>query len=308
MTENNGEVSNKKLKQILGEKTRNLRELEKNGKNSEYIMELSDIALIQLELGQFLKAEKNYMTCLNHFEKQKDRLGQAAVYGVLGTLFFKKHEYLKSNEYYEIAYKIYRDLMQIQEQITCLIGIGNSFIELNNLDEASDVFFKCSAICADNNDIYSLLDCLGRLIYINEKKEEWDIVFELYKKVLKSFKELKDSKGMINSYFNLGILQKKNNKLGESLRYFKKGTNVAIDSNLAELIIKGLGYIGEIYFYLGDTNEAKNQFIRALYIANNIKADNAKLQLQILLQTLGLQENHIRDELQKYEKSRKNIN
>lgn len=302
--ENNSQSSTKRLKQILEEKMRNLKKLEEIGKNSEYIMELSDISLIQLELGQFLESEKNYMTCLKHFTKQKDRLGQAAVYGVLGTLFFKKREYQKSIEYYEKAYNIYRDLIQIQEQISCLKGIGNSLIELNKLDEASDVFFKCSAICSDNNDIYSLLDCLGNLIYINEKNAEWDIVFELYKKTLKSFKELKDSKGISNSYFNLGILQKKNNNLGESLRYFKKGTNVAIDSNLVELIIKGLGYIGEIYFYLGEFVEAKNQYIRALYIANNLKAENAKIQLRVLLQSLGLQDKHIQDELQKYEESR----
>ncbi|MCK4380574.1 MAG: tetratricopeptide repeat protein, partial [Candidatus Lokiarchaeota archaeon] len=151
-------------------------------------------------------------------------------------------------------------------------------------------------------DIYNLLDCLERLIYIHEINKKWDVVFELYKKTLKAFKEINDYKGIITSYFNLGILQKKNNDLEEALIYFKKGTNVAIDVNYAELIIRGLGYVGETLFYIGKIKEAKNQFIRALHIAQDVNAKNAIIQIQILLQSLGLQDKNIIKELKEYEK------
>lgn len=305
MTKNEAELNKEELKRLLIKKQENLEDLEKIGKNSNYLKELSDIALIQLQLEQYNDSEKNYLICLKHFEKQKDRLGQASVYGILGTLFYKKSEYAKSIEYYEKAYKMYEDLVQNQEKITCLKGIGNCLIKLNKLDEACDIFLDCSAICSDNNDIYNLLDCLGNLIYICEENEKWDMVFELYKKTLKAFKEINDFKGMVTSYYNLGILERKNNNMGESLRYFKKGTNIAIDSNHAELIIKGLGYIGETLFYLGEIKGAKNQFIKALHLANKINAENAKLQLRILLQSLGLQDKQIIDELRMYKESMK---
>ena len=180
--------------------------------------------------------------------------------------------------------------------------IGNCYVNLNLFDRACDIFLDCSAICSDNNDLYNLLDCLERLIYIHEINKKWDVVFELYKKTLKAFKEINDYKGIITSYFNLGILQKKNNDLEEALRYFKKGTNVAIDVNYAELIIRGLGYIGETLFYIGKIKEAKNQFIRALHIAQDINAKNAIIQIRILLQSLGLQDKNIIKELKEYEK------
>jgi len=304
MTKNEAEFTKEELQRLLNKKQENLEDLEKIGKNSNYIKELSDIALIQLQLEQYYDSEKNYLICLKHFEKQKDRLGQASVYGILGTLFYKKREYTKSIEYYEKAYKIYEDLVQNQEKITCLKGIGNCLIKLNKLDEACDTFLDCSAICSDNNDIYNLLDCLGNLISIYEKNEKWDMVFELYKKTLKAFKEINDFKGTITSYYNLGILEKKNiNNMGKALQYFKKGTNVAIDSNYAELIIKGLGYVGETLFYLGEIKGAKNQFIKALHLANKINAENAKLQVRILLQSLGLQDKQIIDELRMYKES-----
>ena len=305
MTEKENELHILKLEQLLKEKIVNLNELELVGKDSTYIKELSDISLIQLELELFSDAEKNLLICLKHFEKLKDRLGIAAVYGILGILFFKKGEFLTSLDYYEKAYQIYKELMQIQEQITSLKGIGNNLIKLNRLDEACDNLFECSSVCSDNNDIYNLLDCLGNLIYIHETQEKWEIVFELYKKTLKAFKELRDFKGMCTSYFNLGILQKKKNNVEEALRYFKKGTNIAIESNYAELIIKGLGYVGEAFFYLGEDREAKNQFIKALHIANEIKAENAKIQLKILLQSLGLKEAQIIDELRRYKETRR---
>ena len=304
MTENKSELTEEELNQILNEKVENLTVLEQIGKNSHYIKELSDVALIQLQLKKYEESENNYLICLDHFKKQKDRLGQAAVYGVLGILNFEKGNYHKSIEFYEEAFNIYKELSQIEEQITCLKGMGNNYIKLNKFDDACDVFLDCSAICSDNNDMYSFLDCLGSLIYIHEHTEQWDIVFDLYKKTLKAFKELNDNKGIITSYFNLGILQKKTNNLEEALRYFKKGTNTSIDSNYAELIIKGLSYIGETLFYLGEKKEAKDQFIKALHLAKKIKAENAEIQLRVLLQSLGLQDKHILEELRSYEENK----
>ncbi|MHA1885169.1 MAG: hypothetical protein ACXAAI_00030 [Promethearchaeota archaeon] len=305
MTEKEDNLHLKELEQLLKERLVILNELDLVGKDSNYIKELSDISLIQLELELFSDSEQNLLICLKHFEKQKDRLGIAAVYGILGTLFFKKGEFLTSLDYYEKAYAIYKELMQIQEQITSLKGIGTNLIKLSKLDDACDKFLECGSICSDNNDIYNLLDCLGNLIFIHEIQEKWDIVFDLYKKSLRAFKELRDFKGMCTSYFNLGILQKKNNNIEEALRYFKKGTNIAIESNYAELIIKGLGYVGEAFLYLGEDREAKNQFIKALHIANEIEAENAKIQLKILLQSLGLKEPQIIDELRRYKERKK---
>ena len=132
MTENEIEPKREELQQLLNKKLERLKELGEIGKDSNYITELSDIALIQLQLENFGESEKNYLICLKHFEKQKDRLGQAAVYGVLGTLYFKKNDYKNSIESYEKAYNIYSELKQVQEQITCLVGIGNNFVKLNN--------------------------------------------------------------------------------------------------------------------------------------------------------------------------------
>ncbi len=305
MSENNSKSEKEELMKLLKDKLNILSELEKVSKNSNYIQELSNVALIQLQLDQFEKSKENYLICLDHFKKQKDKLGQAAVFGVLGTLYYKKGDYQKAIEFYEKAYNIYKILRQLQEQITSLKGIGNSYIKLNNFDDACDVFLECSAICSDNNDIYNLLDCLGSLIYLHEKTQNWDVIFELYKKTLKAFKEINDSKGIITAYFNLGILQKRNNNLEEALRYFKKGTNEAIDANYAELIIKGLGYVGETLFYIGKVKEAKNQFIKALDIAENINAKNAILQIRVLLQSLGLQDKNITEELKGIKKNQK---
>jgi len=294
---NEESLSKGKIKDLIKEKQEILKELENFGKNSDYIKELSDLAFLQLEIELFEESEKNFQVCLKHFKKQLDRLGQASVYGVLGILFFKRGNYEKSISHYERAYDIYKELNQIQEEITSLKGIGNSLFKLNNLDDACDKFLECSAICSDNNDIHNLLDCLGSLIQIHEKQEKFDVVFELYKKSLHAFKELNDAQGIIISYFNLGILENKSKEVEEALRYFKKGTNVAIDSNFTELILKGLSYIGENLFYQGKIKESKNEFIKALDLAKKVKAKNAILQLKILLNSIGLSEKDIEREL-----------
>ncbi|MFX1583180.1 MAG: tetratricopeptide repeat protein [Promethearchaeota archaeon] len=292
-----GELDRNEIKQLIKEIKEKLEVLKKFGKDSNYIKELSNLALLEIEIEDYLEAEKNILVCLNHFKIQRDRLGQAAVFGVLGVLNFKKKKYEKSIEYYNEALKIYKELNQIQEEITCLKGIGSNYIKLNKNEEASDLFLDCCALCSDNDDIYNLLDCLGNLIYIYEKEENWDVLKELYQKSLESFKQLKDNKGIIVSSFNLGILQKKEKKFNEALNYFKKGLTLAYESNYPELIIKGLSYIGEIFFLLGQIGKAKDQFIRALLLAKEVKAKNAIIQLKILLKSLGLNDKDIEEEL-----------
>ena len=294
------------IRKLISEKLENLKELELVAKGSEYIKELSNLAFLQLEIGDYEDAEKNFQICLKHFKKQLDRLGQAAVYGVLGTLYFKENKFDESILNFSSAYEIYKELNQFQEQITCLKGIGNSLIKLNHLDDACDKFLDCSAICSDNNDMYNLLDCIANLIFIHETQEKWDIVFELYKKSLEAFEKIKDVKGIIVSYFNMGILKKKSNKLDDALNYFKQGTNRAIDSNYTELILKGLSYVAENLFYMGKLKEAKNEYIKALNLAEKINAKNSIIQLRVLLKSLGLSENDIQNELKLYNESKKN--
>ena len=306
LNRNDNELSEQDIKNLIKEKQENLKEIEVHqGKNTAYIHELGEIAFLQLELDQYLDAKANYLTCLDFFKKQHDRLGQAAAHGVLGTLFFKKGDYKSSIKHYKDALGIYEELHQVQEVITCLKGMGNAYLKLEKYDEACDEFLNCSAVCSDNKDIYNLLDCLGNLVLIHEMQEKWDVVFELYKKSLKTFKEINDIKGIIISYFNLGILLKETQK-NDALRYFKKGTNLAIDSNYSELIIKGLSYIGETYYYLGQIKDAKIEYIKALYLAKRVGAKNAITQIIILLKSFGLSEHDINNELDLYKKTRDN--
>ncbi|MHA1292232.1 MAG: tetratricopeptide repeat protein [Promethearchaeota archaeon] len=309
MAEQDEGITRAELEQLIKKKKEKIEEFGKiSGKNSEYIRELGDLALLQLTGEYYEEAKNNFFICLKHFKRQRDRLGQAAMQGLLGTLYFKRGNYNESIERYKKAARVYKELVQHQELIMCLKGIGNSFIKLNKLDDACDIFLECSSICSDNNDIYGLLECLGNLVLIYESNEKWEIVLELYKKTLKIFKKLNDNKGIIVSYFNLGILEKKQNNYDKALIYFKKGTNQAIDSNYAEFIIKGLGYVGETLFYLGRLKDAKNEYIKALHIAKNIKAKNAIFQIITLLKSLGLSDQNIEEDLRQYKEKRKQIN
>jgi two-component system, sensor histidine kinase PdtaS len=284
---------------LIEQSKERLEDLEKIGKNSEYIKELSNLALLQIENDEFEASKDNLLICLKHFKKQHDRLGKAAVYGVLGTLYFKRELYEESIKNYEYAKEIYTELNQTGELITCLKGMGNSLIKLNRLEEASDTFFKCTAICSDHNDLYNFLDCIGNLITIYEALDDWDVVYQLYQKSLEAFTKLKDYKGMIVTNFNLGIIKKNNGEYDDALNYFKSGTNMAIDSNFAEFIVKGLSYVAESLFYQGKMNESKKQYLRALKVARKVKMDNAIIQLRLLLNSFGLNENDIEKELER---------
>ncbi|TFF98979.1 MAG: tetratricopeptide repeat protein [Promethearchaeota archaeon] len=291
------EYSREEIEEIINQKKTYLEELEE--KDQEYIKLLSDIALLQIELGKYKSSEENLVICLKYFKKHKDRIGEASVLGILGTLYFKKKEYDESINHYREAYEIYKELKQIDEAITCLKGIGSSYFKLNKLEKASEVFFDCCDLCSETDNIYNFLDCLGNLIRIYEHQEKWDIVYELYQKTLKTFQKMNDKRGIITSFFNLGIIKKRLKEFGDALNFFKQGTNAAIDSNYSELILKGLSYIGECHFNLGQQNKAKERFIEGIRLANKMGAENARIQLELLLKTMGLTEKEIKSELKK---------
>jgi tetratricopeptide (TPR) repeat protein len=185
--------------------------------------------------------------------------------------------------------------------------MGNSLIKLKQLDKASDIFLECSAKCSNIDDIYHLLDCLGNLIHIHEIQENWDVVKELYKKTLEAFTEMKDFKGIIVANFNLGILERKENNYQRALRYFDNGTHRARESNYSELIIKGLSYIGEAQFYLGNLNSAKKNYIEALLIAKKVNAKNAIIQIKVILNSFGLNDQQIEKELNEFKKTQNSL-
>ncbi|MBY9006208.1 MAG: tetratricopeptide repeat protein [Candidatus Lokiarchaeota archaeon] len=303
-TENKGNKEN--IEQIIKKKRETLEELNKlKGKNSEFFQVLNELSLILIDIESYEEAEKNFFLCFDFFEKQQDRIGQAAIFGILGTLYLKKKEYQNSIEYFNKANEIYKELNQYPEYITCLKGIGNNYIKLNQLEKSSDVFFNCSTICSDQNDINNFLDCLGNLIFIYETQENWEVVHELYSKTLKTFKKIKDDKGIIMSYFNLGILEKRSGDYLSALDFFRRGEEIAKTSNFSKLKVKGLFYIAECYVYLGKTKDAKEKFIETLYYANKIQAKNIILQIKLLLKSIGFENQQIEEELENYERIKK---
>ncbi|TFF90826.1 MAG: tetratricopeptide repeat protein [Promethearchaeota archaeon] len=299
------ELSKEEIEELIKKKEKVLSQIEKG---DNYIKELSEIALLQIEINEFNKAEDKLDLCLNHFKNLNDKLGIASVYGLMATLNLKKGDYKDSIEFYQKAQDIYNKLSQKAEVIICLKGIGNAKMKMHDLEDAAVAFFECSELASKENDIYGLLDCLGSLIQIYEKKESWEIVSELYLKTLKAFQELDDRKGIITSFFNLGIIKKNESKYGKALEYFKEGTNEAIDANYAESIIRGLSYVGETLFYLGKINEAKIQYIKALNIAEKYKAQNAIIQIKVILKSLGLSDDQIETELSQYRNNREDGN
>lgn len=58
--------------------------------------------------------------------------------------------------------------------------------------------------------------------------------------------------------------------------------------------------MAEILFYLGKIKDAKNELIKALYLATKIKAKNATLQIKVLLKSFALSDEDIEKELEEY--------
>jgi tetratricopeptide (TPR) repeat protein len=299
--EDKPKLSDKELEEKISILSQEIEFLKKEGRKSEYIHNLYELALFQANYDKFDEALQNLKICLKYFEESADNFGIGLVYGSMGVIYYLSKDYPKSLYSYKEACQISERLFQKREQIVCLKGIGLNLMKLNELDEAVDVFLNCAEFSSKENRLEDFLDSISNIIQIYEVQEKWDVMIELYLKALEAFEQLQDVRAIINTHFNLGILYNKLEMYDEALSHFKKGTNIANEANIVESIIKGLSLVGEVYVRQNKLKKATQEFIKSLSVAKKVSANNAIEQLKILLNAIGLNNEEINIMLQKYE-------
>ena len=245
-------------------------------------------ALNERSYAYYIKGDLNTSTeilqqSISLFEKINEPKNLAAIQSNLGSIYIEQKQYLKAFNSFNASLKIVRDLKLKTSEARILIGIGELYLRLDELDLAMEYFDESLTICiankiSKNNQIGTLFLKKAEIYF---KKKQYNQAFEYSKKAVNEFKNTNNKFDLSKCYM---LLAKANNKLlkkEQALEYTNTSLaiNYEIDNNskiIEALILKS--------YLLLDSKPivAKNQAEETLGLinletSNEIKADLYKL-------------------------------
>ncbi len=246
-------------------------------------------ALNERSYAYYIKGELNSSTeilqqSISLFEIINEPKNIAVIQSNLGSIYIEQKQYLKAFNSFNASLKIVRDLKLKTSEARILIGIGELYLRLDELDLAMEYFDESLTICIANK-ISSKDNQIGTLFLkkaeIYYKKKQYNQAIEYSNKAVNEFKNTNNKFDLSKCYM---VLAKANNKLlkkEQALEFTNTSLaiNYEIDNNskiIEALILKS--------YLLLDSKPivAKNQAEETLGLinletSNEIKADLYKL-------------------------------
>ncbi|KLT64368.1 tetratricopeptide repeat protein [Pedobacter sp. BMA] len=97
---------------------------------------LSDIGILYYYIKQPEKAMKNYLLALRIYQKEKNRKGEALVFGHLGQIFEKRQRYDSAFYYQNLALKINNQIKDKSGAAKIYENLGSIYEDLEKYDQA----------------------------------------------------------------------------------------------------------------------------------------------------------------------------
>lgn len=181
---------------------------------------LNNIGGIYDNLARFDEALDYYKRSLAIKERLHDKRGIGISFNNIGLIFFRKSNFNEARKYFSRSLKI-------KEEIGDRNGISNTLIYFGDLEKAK------------NNYADALTN---------------------YQKSLVIKEGFGDRRGIANIYLNIGSVYTLSKKYSDAEYYLKKGIKLSREVGIRDLVLKGLGFLTELYKELEDSKNALKIF------------------------------------------------
>ena len=174
-------------------------------------------ALNERSYAYYIKGDLNASTeilqqSISLFEKINEPKNLAAIQSNLGSIYIEQKQYLKAFNSFNASLKIVRDLKLKTSEARILIGIGELYLRLDELDLAMEYFDESLTICiankiSKNNQIGTLFLKKAEIYF---KKEQYQQAIQYLDQAIKEFINTNNSYSLSECYL---LLAKANSKL-----------------------------------------------------------------------------------------------
>ncbi|RMD50219.1 MAG: hypothetical protein D6830_03260, partial [Ignavibacteria bacterium] len=215
------------------------------------------VGVVQRNMGYFGKAMDHYQNALKYAQTANDSVQIAYSYNNIGGIHRMQRQFTLALENIYKAATMFEKLKMEKGLAFCYINIGIIYRERKDFKKAIEYLNKTIEIRKKIGDKFGITLALSHLaeVYFQQGKE--DLTYNTYLKLLKSYRELDDPKGIAYVYGSMSILLEKQKNYSEAVALRKHSLEIQrkIKNKDGELI--SLSHLVKLYSHMGEFKNAK---------------------------------------------------
>lgn len=167
----------------------------------------------------------------------------------IGAIYSDIGNSAKGLEYFQKSLKISRNLGDKETIEMCISNIGGIYYMLENYDRALEYFEEGLQLEKEMNDTIGYTTSLKLTALVLIEQEDFTKALSRIEQALSIFKEQEFEEGVLECYFSMGSIYRKQEKYSLALEYFKK--SIANPDGTLEPNLFVFNKMGSIYKDLG---------------------------------------------------------
>jgi len=278
--------------------------------DNNFILAKNMLGNTYIDMGEYDKAMKIYISGLNKAKELDDKQGIAVSLNSIGNIYNDQGVYNKALECYDKAFAAFKLLDNKNGMADIFTNAGLIYYEKGNYKKALVYQNKALAIYKDVNYKPGIQLVLSNSGLIYGHIGEYDKALDSYETSIKISKEINDKQGESIVLHNTGNIYHDKGQYNKVLSYYKK--SLAIDIKLGDKygIAYTLNNIGILYFDKGKYNKGKKYFNNSLTIQKEIGISHNLLltsNIYLLLSNKYLKKDYNTNKIHRYIKEIENI-
>jgi CHAT domain-containing protein len=225
----------------------------------------------QHQTSQFEAALQSLQQALTIYREIKDRSGEEAALGNLGTAYRSLGDYTTAIEYLQQSLEIAREIKDRRGEGGVLGNLGTVYNSLGDYGKAIEYHQQSLAIKREIKDRIGEGNSLGNLGVAYQSLGDYAKAIEYHQQSLAIKREIKNRIGEGNSLRNLGIAYNSLGDYAKAIEYTQQSLTIAreIKDRTGEGI--SLSNLGNAYNFLGEYAKGIEYHQQSLAIAQEIK-------------------------------------
>ncbi len=219
---------------------------------------VSNIAVIYKQSGKYKEAVENMIKALKIYEENGNERLQAVILGNIGGAYLSFKQLEQGRVAIERSIQLARKNNMAVIEANAYTNMVEYYFLKNEFDSALSVAFKSYELLKALNkqtDISIVLNSIGQ-IYV--EKKQYKLALDYYQQGLAIREQMGDILGMGSSNKNIGYCYLQLGDYNKAESYLKKSINYFKD-------IDSKDYLREVYLFMSDLHQGKNDYRQALY-------------------------------------------
>ena len=160
---------------------------------------------------------------------------------------------------------------------TALFNIGSYYQNINNIQQASENYFKSLKLFEKNNNLIGIGCALNNIGYVYQYyQSNYELAMKNYKQSFKLFEKAKDSVNMAVALQNIANTYKSKKEFKKALGYSEQSVNIYIKIKDTLGIASSNINLSTLYYEVGDKKSTKNILLESLSL---LKGNNVDIHL-----------------------------